>query len=207
LPCKYVLGSGLLLDSAAAAWSELQPGLDLRLVPLDPQAGDADVGGVLDGLDLSGASAFVAADAGLLNFRRLELVQALQARGVPMPPLVCRGAIVDAGVPVGDNSWIGHGAIVRHGVRIGMNTLVGAGAILGAGSAIGASCWIDDGVIVGREARIGDHVTLGLGVVVGHGVEVGAMCVVDRPGRIEAAIAPRTFLHAGYTQPMVVLGA
>lgn len=203
--CKYVVGSGILLDSAMAAWRELAPALELRAVSIDPQAGQA-AAAVLDALDLANATAFVAVDARFLNFRRLELVKALQQRGVPMPPLVSRAALVSESVAIGDSSWVGQGAIIQHGCRIGANVVIGAGAIVGAGTEIRDSAWIDDGVTVGREARIGANATLGLGVIVGHGVAIGDLSVVDKPGRIEADIAARTFIHASHANPMVVAG-
>jgi carbonic anhydrase/acetyltransferase-like protein (isoleucine patch superfamily) len=196
-----VLGSGILLDSAMAAWRAVEPALELCPVALDPQGGPAALA-ALDALDLAGATAFVALDARFLNFRRLEIVDALRARGVAMPPL-----LESDGAAPGDNSWIGQGAIVQHGARIGANVHIGAGAIIGAGAVIGDSAWIDDGVVIGREAQIGAHATLGLGVIVAHGVGIGAMCVIDKPGRIEADIAARTFIHASHDRPMVVTGS
>lgn len=209
--CKYVLGSGILLDSAMAAWRAIEPALELRPVALDPQAGPAALAAALDALDLAGATAFVAFDARFLNFRRQEIVDALRARGVAMPPLLDRAALVsdvvtEAAAP-GSNTWIGQGAIVQHGARIGANVHIGAGAIIGAGTVIGDSAWIDDGVVIGREAQIGAHATLGLGTIVAHGVGIGAMCVIDKPGRIEADIVARTFIQASHDRPMVVTGA
>jgi carbonic anhydrase/acetyltransferase-like protein (isoleucine patch superfamily) len=190
-----------------AAWREVAPELKLVPVPLAASADPDEVAALLLDADLTGATAFVTADARFLNFRRLERMGLFRMRGLPMPPLVCRGAIVSAGAVIGENSYIGAGAIVGQGCKVGFNTVVGAGARLGHGSSIGNSCWIEDGVTVGRGARIGAHVTLGSGVLVGSEVEIGKLCVIDRPGRIDAAVAAKTFLHASHAHPMVIVGA
>lgn len=207
MSCKYVVGSGIFLSSAMAAWRELAPTMNLHPVPLEPDASQADISSMLDALDLTDATAFVAGDARFLNFRRLEVVEALRLRGVPMPQLVSRSAIVAEGMTIGDNVWIGQGAIVQYGSQVGRNVRIGAGAIVGAGAVIGDSVWIDDGVVIGREAKIGTHATLGLGVIVAHGVDVGALCVIDKPGRIETDLAARTFIHSSHDRPLVVTGA
>lgn len=206
MSCKYVVGSGPMLDIAMAAWREAAPEIELCQVAIDLHAGRAAVEAALDALELKGASAFVAVDAQFLNFHRLELVDALQQRGVSLPPLVSPSALVSAGVAFEDNCWIGPGAIVQHGCRIGRNTVIGAGAILGAGAAVGQSSWIDDGVVVGRNARVGAHVTLGLGAAVNHGVAIADHVVIDKPGRVETDVAAKTFLHASHDGPIVVVG-
>lgn len=190
-----------------AAWADAAPALELRRVELDPDADGVALAAVLDTLALDGASAFAAIDARFLNFRRLALVDALRARGAVLPALIEAGAVVAAGTAPGDNCWIGAGAVLQHGCRIGANVFVGAGAVLAAAATAGDSAWIEAGVTVGRGATLGAHATLGVGVSIGHGVEVGALCVVDRPGRIDTALAPRTFLLASHANPMVIVGA
>ncbi len=189
-----------------AAWREMAPGIELRPVELDGKAGQAALAAALDALDLLDATAFVAADAHFLNFRRMELVDVLRERGIAMPPLVERGAIVGAGVEIRDNTWIGAGAIIQPGSRIGANVTIGPGAIVGGYAEIGESAFVDAGVTVGHGAKIGKQVTLGLGVVVGHGVDIGDLCVIDKPVRIAADLAAKTFIQSSHAHPMVIVG-
>jgi UDP-3-O-[3-hydroxymyristoyl] glucosamine N-acyltransferase len=189
-----------------AAWRDLAPGVELRAVELDAKAGEAALQAALDGLDLKDATAFVAADAHFLNFRRQELVNVLRERGVKMPALVEAGAIIGAGVTVPDNAWIGAGAIVQPGASIGANVVIGPGAIVGGFAAIGDAAFIDAGVCIGHGARVRSQVTLGLGVVIGHGVEIGELCVIDKPGRYEADVAAKTFIQSSHAHPMVIFG-
>ncbi|GAB3380728.1 DapH/DapD/GlmU-related protein [Massilia agri] len=207
MSCKFVVGTGAMLDWALAAWREVAPGLDLVPLAMDTGADPAEVESLLAGRDLAGATAFVTADARHLNFSRLERMTLYRLRGLPMPPLLCRGAVVAEGTVIGENSWIGAGAVVGQSCKVGFNSVVGAGAVLGHGSSVGNSCWIEDGVVLGRESRLGAHVTLGAGVVVRSGVSVGKLCVIDKPGRIDADVAAKTFIHAHYAQPMVIVGS
>lgn len=207
MPCKYVVGSGLDLERALAAWRDVAPELELRPLELPPQADHAALQALLGDLDPTDATAFAAVDAYFLNFYRVEVMSILRGRGMQMPPLVERGAIVAAGVKLLDNCWIGAGAIIQPGCRIGFNVGIGAGSIIGAGVEIGQSAWIDAGVTVGHGAKIGAKATLGMGVSIMHGVEIGKLCVIDKPGRIEANVADKTFIQTSHAHPMVIVGA
>lgn len=207
MSCKYVVGHGLDLERAMAAWAALAPGTALHPVPLAPDADHVAMERALGSLDPEGATAFVAIGPHFLNFHRVEAMSLVRGRGLAMPPLVERGAIVADGVKLVDNTWIGAGAVVQPGCRIGFNVTIGAGTIVGAGVEIGQSAYLDAGVVVGHGARIGGKATIGMGVVIGHGVAIGKLCVIDRPGRIDANVADKTFIQTSHAQPMVIVGA
>jgi UDP-3-O-[3-hydroxymyristoyl] glucosamine N-acyltransferase len=201
------VGSGLDLQRALAAWRAQAPGIELRPVELPPRADRATLQALLGAIEALDATAFAAVDAYFLNFHRVEVMSHLRLRGIPMPPLVERGALVADDVKLSDNTWIGAGAIIQPGCRIGFNAVIGAGSIVGAGAEIGQSAWVDAGVTIGQGARIGAKATLGLGVIVGHGVQVGKLCVIDKPGRYDANIADKTFIQSSHAHPMVIVGA
>jgi UDP-3-O-[3-hydroxymyristoyl] glucosamine N-acyltransferase len=46
-----------------------------------------------------------------------------------------------------------------------------------------------------------------MGVTIGHGVDIGTLCVIDKPGRIEADVAAKTFIQSSHAHPMVMMGA
>jgi UDP-3-O-[3-hydroxymyristoyl] glucosamine N-acyltransferase len=190
-----------------AAWREVAPEIELRPVELDARAGHAAMQSALDALDMNDATAFVAADAYFLNLHRLELMSILRGRGIPMPALVERGAIVAAGVKILDNTWVGAGAVIQPGCRIGFNVVIGPGAIVGGFVQIGQSAFIEAGVTVGHGVKIGAKATLGMGVTVGHGIEIGTLSVIDKPMRVEANVAARIFIQSSHTHPMVMMGA
>lgn len=207
MSCKYVVGSGLELQRALAAWREAAPGIELRPVELDARADQAAMQAALEALDLGDATAFVAGDAYFLNLHRLEMMSILRGRGIPMPALVERGAIVAAGVKILDNTWIGAGAVIQPGCRIGFNVVIGPGAVIGGFVQVGQSAFIDAGVTVGHGAKIGAKATLGMGVSVAHGVDIGTLCVIDKPMRVEKDVAAKTFIQSSHAHPMVMMGA
>lgn len=210
MPCKYVIGSGRALRHALASWRALAPDLELREIDLGVAGSHEVLDKLLEGFDATqrgATTAFVATDAQFLNFHRLELMGRVRACGIPMPALVERGALVGDGVRILDNTWISAGAILQGGCRIGFNAVIGPGALLCAGARVGQSAYIDAGVTIGQDARIGNQATLGMGVAIAHGVDVGSLCVIDRPGLVEADVAPKTFLQRSHAHPIVITGA
>jgi UDP-3-O-[3-hydroxymyristoyl] glucosamine N-acyltransferase len=207
MPCKYVIGVGPMLDWALLAWAEVAPALELRKITLQQDHSYAFDLSVLEALRPEEGTAFVAMDHQFLNFRRFELMGLVKAKGFKMPPLVCRGAVVAATAKLGENSCIGAGALVGVGAEIGFNCVVGAGAQIGAGAKIGHSVWLAPGVLVGSACTVGAHTTLEMGVLVPDGLQVGKQCVLQKPGRLAADVAAKTFHLASFTDPVVVYGS
>jgi carbonic anhydrase/acetyltransferase-like protein (isoleucine patch superfamily) len=204
---KYVVGTGVLLQWAAASWAEVQPELHLHLVDVGQ---GADYGFDLDPLEgvlPADASAFVAWGPQFLNFRRLELMGELKRRGFRMPPLICKGALVPGSVKIAENAAIGAGAIVGVQCEIGYNAVVGAGAHIGVGTCIEHSAWLAPGVFVGSASRVGAHATLGMGLLVHDGVHIGKQCVLQKPGPVVANVPAKTFHLASFADPVVVYGS
>jgi UDP-3-O-[3-hydroxymyristoyl] glucosamine N-acyltransferase len=160
---------------------------------------------VFDGLSADSATAFVACDDQFLNFRRFELMGKLKERGFSMPPLVCAGALVSNTATIGENVLVGPGAIIGHECRIAFNAVIGAGANIGSGSHIGSSSWIEAGVVIGHSVKVGANATIGHGVIVGDMVDIGKLSVVDVPGKIARNVASKTFMHASFDTPIIIV--
>lgn len=204
---KYVLGHGAELQWALAAWAEVEP--ETKLHPIEVGQ-DTDYRFNLDSLACidhanTNATAFVIWGPQFLNFRRLELMGEIKGRGLKMPPLICRGAYVAAGVTVGENCSIGAGTVIGAGSKIAFNSVIGAGCILGAGVQIASSAWIADGVQVGSQARIGANATLGRGVILDDGLSIGRQAVLDLPGIQTKSIPEKTFVNSAFPQKVIVV--
>jgi len=208
LSCKFVIGEGAQLDWVVAAWREAAPSLEIVAVALadgDEAAQDAAIETALAAAD-AGDSAFVSVGPERLNLRRLELMALVKSRGLAMPPLICRGAVVAATASLSENCFVGAGAVIGAGCRIGYNSVIGAGALIGSGCDVGQSVYVDDGAQLGRAVNLAGHVTIGMGVLLAHGVKVGKFSIIDKPGSYQADIAARTFIHAGHARPIIVVG-
>ena len=203
---KYVVGAGVALERAVAAWQEALPEVQVRPVALTQDAAYAFDLSVLDALVRKDATAFVVWGVQFLNLRRFELMAALKARGLRMPPFIHRSAVVPRSAQVGENCWIGAGALLGEDVRLGYNSVVGAGANLDAGCEIGHSAWLAGGVQLGEGVRLGAHATLGAGVVVAEGVQIGQFCVLDKPGLWRRDLPARTFVQPGFDTPIETVG-
>jgi acetyltransferase-like isoleucine patch superfamily enzyme len=173
--CKYVAGSGALLQWALQFWAEAEPQLELIPVEIRQDQHYFFDLSIFDSLrPPADATAFVAWNNQFLNFRRWELM----------------------GATIGENTVIGAGAIVGAGCQIGINARVGQGALLGAGARLGNSSWVADGVQVGAGVTVGANSTLGLGVIVSDGIAIGRQSILDQPGRRTTPLADKTYCLA-----------
>ncbi|KLD74687.1 hypothetical protein FZ025_04295 [Xanthomonas hyacinthi] len=202
---KYLIGSGALLQWALAAWAEVAPDSVLHPVDIGQDQDYRFNLGALPALADADTTAFVAWGPQFLNFRRLELMGELKSRGVKMPPLICRGALVASGARIGENCMVGAGAIVAAHCDIAYNAWIGTAARLEYGVKIGASAWVEAGVFIGAEASIGSHATLGGHVDIAAGVRVGKRCTVEVPGCYRSDIAVGTHHLATLGTPVVIL--
>ena len=195
---KYVIGNGLLLEWAMASWAEVAPDQKLHAIDVG-QDGDYrfDLCSLAE-LSPHDATAFVAWGPQFLNFRRLELMGELKARGFRMPPLICRGAIVAASATLGENCAVGAAAVVGTGCKVGFNSYIGAVALVGSGAHLGSSVWVADGAQIGTGARIGTNSMLGRGVILSDGVIMGRQCILDIPGRQMTPLADKVFFNASF---------
>ena len=195
---KYVIGNGLLLEWAMASWAEVAPDQKLHAIDVGQDSDYRFDLCALAELSPHDATAFVAWGPQFLNFRRLELMGELKARGFRMPPLICRGAIVAASATLGENCAVGAAAVVGTGCKVGFNSYIGAVALVGSGAHLGSSVWVADGAQIGTGARVGTNSMLGRGVILSDGVITGRQCILDIPGRQMTPLADKVFFKASF---------
>jgi len=113
-------------------------------------------------------------------------------------------------VVIGNNCYIGHGAILRGDfgrIEIGDGTAVEEGVIIhvppGAKNHIGAKVTIGHGAIIHGQS-IGDKVVIGMGAVLSNGSEVGEGAIVAEGCIVKAKqIIPARVVVAGNTAKIV----
>lgn len=207
---KLVIGTGDRLQWAMRAWKEVAPDLDIRPVDVGQDAHyQFDIQNLVNSLDsldpAHNLTAFVAWGSQFLNFRRLELMGEIKVRGIKMPPLLSRRAILADDVVIGENCSVGAGSIIGQGCKIGYNTVVGAGCLLSADVQIASSVWIADGVQIGGACRIGSHATLGQGVIVREGISVGRQSSLEIPGQRNSDVPDKTLFSSRFSGAVTIV--
>jgi len=209
-----LIGCGSVFNAVRAVWPRLgdSAALDgteralhvMALTTTDTIA--IDVPAYLAGLDPSKVRIFAAVDYNALNHARLDVYACTRLRGFKCVTLVHPDAMVEADARLGENCWIGAGAIISAGVRIGNNTFIAAGARIDAGAQIGANVWIGPGAAVGNNARIGTHCVVGADVKIAANVVLGRHCVIDVPGAYAESLPDGSFIDPLFAFPVHIFG-
>lgn len=199
---KLVVGSGDALDIAFHAWKAKDPGMvvEKHEVRQDPSY-TFDLG-FLDRYTPEETSMFAAFDNRFLNFKRLELMGAIKGRGFYMDPYIGVGAVVGSGAKIGQNSFISDGAVIGAQARLHYNIYLGPRAVVGYAAEIGQSVWIEAAVVVGVRVSIGAHSILGEGVSIANKVQVGRMCHIDTPGHYRENVPAKAFYKPPFDGPI-----
>jgi sugar O-acyltransferase (sialic acid O-acetyltransferase NeuD family) len=108
--------------------------------------------------------------------------------------VVMAGAIVQAGVIVGDHSVINSGAVVEHDVELGQNVHVAPGSVIGGGTNVGSGTFLGLGASIRNSVSIGAQAVVAMGSVVIRSVGAGEHMKGVPARRMDEANAPR---HAG----------
>ena len=210
-----LIGCGSIFDAAQTAWPRLgnKCGLDvaqydLQTLPLaSTDTIAADVTAFLAGMDPAKVRVFAAVDYNALNHARLDAYACARLRGFKCATLIHPDAMVEPDVQLGENCWIGAGAIVSSGVRIGNNAFIATGARIDANVQIGNNAWIGPGAALGNNARIGTHSIVGADVKIAANVTLGLHCVIDVPGAYATSLPDGTFIDPLFAFPVHIFGS
>lgn len=96
-----------------------------------------------------------------------QIVLKFAPPAVTFPPGVHPSAVVDVSARLGENVSILPGAVVEAGVQIGDHTIIGAGTYVGHESVLGPNCMIHPRVVIRERTKIGARVIIHSGAVVG----------------------------------------
>lgn len=199
---KLIVGTGDFLDIAFDAWRAKMPDADVKRHDIAQDRSHNFDLEFLDGYSPGETTMFAAFDNRFLNFKRLELMAAIKGRGFQMEPYIGVGALVGAGARIGENSFISDGAVIGAQARLQHNIYVGPRAVIGYASQIGQSAWIEAAVVIGSRAKIGAQVLLGEGVSIAEQVEIGRMCLLDMPGHYRENLPEKVFYVFPFDGPV-----
>lgn len=203
-----LIGCGALFDDIAAQWSLLGAGGELHLLRLlHTDAAAQDTAALLARFDPAHTRIFAAVDTQAINHARLDVYAKARLLGFKAVSLRHPASTVAPGAQVGENCWIGAGAVVAHGAHIGRNTIVGDMARIEANAKLGANGWIGAGTSVGAGTELGQNCLIGRDVRLGAGLRLGRHCVIDVPGAYAEPLADGTFIDPLFPQPVRIYGA
>lgn len=203
---RWVVGAGVCLEQVLATWTNQYPNERIERIDLEPGDDYAFSLAALDDLDPATGDMLVAFDERFGNFKRMELMQAVMARGFKLTSFMAPSAIVGAGAVVGPNAFIGEGVVLGMGSRVDYNAVLRDGVRLGAHAHVHASCWLDTGVTVGDRANLGAHSIVRVGAVVGPGVKIGKHCELGWARLYGEDVAAKTIYDPRYPEPITVFG-
>jgi UDP-perosamine 4-acetyltransferase len=127
--------------------------------------------------------------------RRRSVYLALQADGWRFAALVHHSATLS---PLSADPGAAHqllaGAVVNAGVVLGENVLINSGAIVEHGCRIGSHSHVASGATVCGDCRIGDAVHIGAGAVVIQGIEIGYGAVIAAGAVVTRNVEPLTLV-------------
>lgn len=203
-----LIGCGSVFDSIRVALPRIAAtDRAVQVITLaSTETAAAEAGSLLATLDAAEVRVFIAIDHFWLNHVRLETYAAARLRGFKCETLRHPQTICEPDIRVGENCWIGAGAVIGTGVRIGNNTFVGASARIDAGAQIGANAWIGPGAAIGQHARIGAHCLIGADVKIRADVVLGRHCSIDVPNAYGESLPDGTFIDPLFALPVRIFG-
>jgi sugar O-acyltransferase (sialic acid O-acetyltransferase NeuD family) len=109
--------------------------------------------------------------------RRAAFLRAV-ASGLRPMTVVHPAAYVDPDAQIGDGSFIGVGAIVNAGCRLGVNVIINTGAIVEHHGRIGDHVHVATGAVLCGSVRLDDESHVGAGATIRQGLHVARAAVV-----------------------------
>jgi sugar O-acyltransferase (sialic acid O-acetyltransferase NeuD family) len=105
--------------------------------------------------------------------KRIAEYKALKALGFGFPVVIDGTAIVSKDVVLEEGVFIGKGAIVNIGVKVGAFAIINSGAIVEHNCEIGRFVHIAPGVSMSGDVHIGDNSHIGTGASIIQGLHIG----------------------------------
>ena len=109
---------------------------------------------------------------------RIELKEKFVKEGFIFQSVISPVAQISKHAVIGVGTVIMHGAVINAGVRIGDYSIINTGSIIEHDSRIGNFCHISTGVISNGETSIGNNTFVGSGTIIMERIKIGDNCIV-----------------------------
>jgi len=109
---------------------------------------------------------------------RTCLYQRAVKLGFQLPIIIAPTAHVSKYATLGAGSIVMHGAIINAGVRVGNNCIINTRALLEHDATVEDHCHISTGAILNGDVTVGTGSFIGSGSVIKQGIAIGKSCLV-----------------------------
>ncbi|MDB4020973.1 acetyltransferase [Litorivicinus sp.] len=133
------------------------------------------------------------------NPSRRVVASRLEAKGFHFLTVIHPSAIICSDCTFGVGSQVMAGAVIQAGVNIGDSCIINTGVIIDHGCEISAGCHLAPGVTLSGGVVVGENTHIGTGAVVIHDVKIGANCIIGAGSIIHQDVPD----NAKFVQPRV----
>jgi sugar O-acyltransferase (sialic acid O-acetyltransferase NeuD family) len=123
-------------------------------------------------------SALIAIGQIFSSDNRVRIFQRLVKLGFQLPVIVSPSAWVSPHATIGIGTIIMHGAILNAGVQVGENCIVNTRTLLEHDVTLGNQCHVSTGAILNGNVSVGERSFIGSGSVIREGVVLGKSCFI-----------------------------
>ena len=109
---------------------------------------------------------------------RIRLYRIAKELGFELPSIVAPSAYVSEHACLGNGTIVMHGAIINAGVSIGDNCIVNSRVLIEHGAYVSDHCHISTGAILNGDVVIGAGSFVGSGSQIKEGIKLGERCIV-----------------------------
>lgn len=124
-----------------------------------------------------------------ISQNRINLFTKLKSKGFTLPLVISPESYVSPHSKLGEGSIVMHGAIINAGVTVGNNCIINSKALLEHDSRIGDHCHISTGAILNGNTSVGSGSFIGSGAILKEGTQVGLNALVSMGSVLRKNIA------------------
>lgn len=126
---------------------------------------------------------------------RIRIYETLKQKGLVLPNVIDKSAVLSKDILVGEGSFVGKGAIIGAGAVLGKGCIINTGAIIEHGSNIGDFVHIAPGCVLCGNVSVGDNTHIGAGTTVIQNITIGSNAMIGAGSLVLRNISSHTLAY------------
>lgn len=135
---------------------------------------------------------------------RIRIYETLKQKGLVLPNVIDKSAVLSKDISMGEGSFVGKGAIIGAGAVLGKGCIINTGAIIEHGSNIGDFVHIAPGCVLCGNVSVGDNTHIGAGTTIIQNITIGSNAMIGAGSLVLRNISSHTLV---YGRPAKEVGA